>query len=212
MVEELETTISPVKVKLSEVSTARVMELVPLVTVMPLPSVRVAAVGAAGSTTLMSDAQLLIANNALYLTPAVMALTLKYTGASAMPEPVTTTVAPAWIPTITMPTARSFVTTAVTKALPSGSIQARTPTGMYRIAVPSATAAGLGGPSAYLGAAPFCEVAPRSTAAPGVVLVSEKEFDKKTDDVPFWKKPSYWAIVGGVVAVLGGGAYWALKG
>lgn len=174
-------------------------------------AIQMATAAASFSTTAMSVAQSAIAQYAAYLIPAVFALTAKYTRATAPPAVPPPRVQPQQLTTFARLWSPSPGTTS-TKALPAGSIQARTPAGLYRVAVPSATAAGLGGPSASLGAAPFFEVASRSTAAPGAILVSEKDFDKKTGDVPFWKKPTYWAIVGGVVVVVGGGAYWALKG
>ena len=99
---------------------------------------------------------------------------------------------------------------AQTAPLPPGSVQAQTKAGIYRVAVPASQAVGLGGPSVSLGEA-FKELPARQSFTPGVILVSEGDLKKKTGEAkPFWKKPMYWAIVGGVV-VVGGGAYTMIR-
>lgn len=171
---------------------------------------------ATSSTRFMAAAKTAVASAASYLTPAVLALTAKYTKASAPPPPPP----PPAVATSGYSTAAwsalpksLFVTrpkAAFTRPLPAGAIQTRTKTGSYRVAVPAALATGLGGPSISLGEE-FFELPSRPSPSPGAALVTESEFDKKTGEKPFYKKPLYWAILGGVV-VAGGGAWWFMRG
>lgn len=165
---------------------------------------------AATSTTAMGAAKTLIAQYATYLQPAVLGLTAAYTKSTAPPTPP----APPYVaPTNFFTASKRAVFSPVaagTQPLPAGAIQTRTKTGAYRVAVPAAQATGLGGPSFSLGAE-FFELPSRPSQSPGATLVTEGEFDKKTGEKPFYKKPLYWAILGGVV-VAGGGAWWFMRG
>lgn len=158
----------------------------------------------------MAAAKKLVEQYAGYVNPGVVALTAKYTLASKPAPPPPPPPAPAKLPAFFMTAQRATFTPATVKgALPAGAIQTRSKSGLFRVAVPAGTAAGLGGPSMSLGA-DFQELPPRTSAATGARFVSEGEFDKETGQQPFYKKPLYWAIVGGVV-VTGGGAWYLLR-
>lgn len=160
---------------------------------------------ASQNATAMGAAKTLVSSYAAYLTPAVLALTAKYTKAS--PPPPAPSPLPrnaVVLPFFPMKTAYPVSSTA---KLPAGAVQARTKTGMYRIAVPTQFASQLGGPAVSLGAA-FHELPPRSTPTTGVMLVSESNLESKTGTQPFYKKPLVLGGIAAGVAVLGGGAWW----
>jgi hypothetical protein len=164
---------------------------------------------ASTNTSAMAAAKNLVQQYAGFITPGVVALTAKYTG-SALPP------APPPPPSITPmgffpPMQKATIQPAVRKSYPAGSIQARTASGSFRVAVPASQAAGLGGPALALGAAAFFEVSPRPTAATGVRLVSEKEFDNKTGATPFFKRPLVLASIGLGVVGAGVGGYFLLR-
>lgn len=169
-------------------------------------------VGASLSTTVMGAAKTLVAQYAAQIHPAVLALTAVYTKGSVPPTPPP---APIGLDRLKSMTAQQFLPLipfkpeAQTPTLPSGSIQTRSKTGLFRVAVPAAQAAGLDGPS--LAAAAFFELPARSAAADDAQFVSETEFDRQTGSTPFYKRPLYWAVLGGVV-VAGGGAWYLLRG
>lgn len=169
---------------------------------------------AAGNADARSTLMKLIGDNATYINGAVIALSLKYTKAPSAP-PVTPSpaVSPQSVAAILPAFARtgfSVMRPPATAPLPAGSIQALTKFGTYRVAVPAAMAAALGGPPINLGEAALVEIRSRPGLTPGVQVVSEKDLEKKTGELPFWKNPTYWAIVGGT-ALLGGGAWWVLR-
>ena len=164
---------------------------------------------AQSSPQLQAAANTAVATNAGYITPAVLVLTAKYTRAPAPPPPIPSPVSPQ-VPFV-VPMMRMAVTTPTVKPLPVGAIQTRSKTGMFRVAIPARAAAGLGGPAVSLGEA-FFELPPRTFATTGVQTVSETEFDRKTGAAPFYKRPLYWAIAGGVAIAAGTGAYFLLRG
>lgn len=176
---------------------------------------------AMSSTTLMASAKNLIAQYADWLTPAVLGLTAKYTkSAVAPPIPPSPPSAPKPSP-YTTATFRTQMQKAVTMSyaktqaaaaakLPAGAIQARSKSGMYRIAVPAGLAGQLGGPSLSLGAA-FTELPSRTSPALNVQFVSESDLEKKTGTQPFYKKPLVIGLAAGGLAILGGGAFWMTR-
>ena len=158
----------------------------------------------------MSSLKTAISSYAPYLTPAIIALSLKYTNSPVtppIPPGPPMYVNPLFINKLVPMESRAAATTG---SLPAGAIQARSKDGMYRVAVPAGIASQLGGPSASLGAA-FQELPSRANPAPNVRFVSETEFEKNTGTRPFYKKPLYWGGLAAGVAVLGGGAYWMTR-
>jgi len=73
---------------------------------------------------------------------------------------------------------------------------------MFRVAVPNP--GGLGW-SVVDGAAAFTEVAPTAAAPSTATQITETEFDAKTGQLPFYKKPWFWLTVAGGVVAVGGG-------
>lgn len=103
----------------------------------------------------------------------------------------------------TPPTPTTLVPTS-DQTVPAGTITAfSAKTNMWRVAVPTVPA-GLG----IFGATPaFTEQASQPAPPAGATQVPEKEFEAKTGQLPLYKRPLFWAIVGGsVVVLLGGGA------
>jgi hypothetical protein len=97
-------------------------------------------------------------------------------------------------------------TTPSARALPAGSFQAKTAAGSYRVAVPESIAAGLG--RSGLGE-DLVELPPRTAPSTGAILITESELDAKLKK-PFYKRPLYWAMLGGGV-VVAGGAFWLIR-
>lgn len=89
------------------------------------------------------------------------------------------------------------------QAVPPGTITAfSAKTNMWRIAIPS-TAAGFG----IFGATPaFTEIPAQAAPPAGATQVPEKELDAKTGKLPLYKRPLFWAIIGGSAIVLVGGS------
>jgi hypothetical protein len=92
---------------------------------------------------------------------------------------------------------------------PPGTITAfSSSTNMWRVAVPTVTAYGLG----IFGATPeFTEVASVPAPPAGATQVPEKVLVAKTGQLPFYKKPLFWAIVAGSTVVLVGGGVLILR-
>lgn len=129
-------------------------------------------------------------------------LTTKPTAATA-PEPA----APA------APTAPATPTPDASAAAtphPPGTITAFSPKlNMWRVAFPvAAPTAGFG---IFSAAATFVEQAPQAAPNPGDTQVPEKELEAQTGQLPFYKKPLFWAIVAGGVVVLGGGTFFLVR-
>jgi hypothetical protein len=173
-------------------------------------ALQMALVIASTNTTAMAAAKDAIATNASYISNAVRGLAAAYTVSKkppAAPKPPLQPSAP-FMPLMTAQYAKPAAP--VPAAAKSLAIQARSAkTGLWRVAVPESLAAGLGGPAMSLGAA-YHELPARATMEPGVRVVSESELEKKTGAAPIYKKPWFWAALGGGALVLGGGI-WFLR-
>ena len=177
-------------------------------------AIQVASALASVNVQAMGALKTAISSYAPYLTPAIIALSLKYTKSPVAPPmpaapPSNATLHNTFF--TSMVPGLKFHAASTTGNLPAGSIQTRSKNGMYRVAAPSGIASQLGGPSVSLGAA-FQELPSRTTPVPNVRFVSEPEFEKDTGTRPFYKKPLYWGGLAAGVAVLGGGAYWMTRG
>lgn len=158
------------------------------------------------NSTLMGAAKTAIRQYAQYLSAGVRGLTALYARSSAPPMPPAPTFQP---PTgMLMPGLGPY--SSPSAKLPATAIQARTKDGLFRVAIPSMIASGLGGPSMDLGAS-YQELPVRMKMAPGVPLVSVGDFEDKTGTTPLYKKPWFIAAIGGGVVVLGGGTYLIMR-
>lgn len=162
---------------------------------------QVALASAMISTQAMATAKELIASQAVTLQLAIIAYTAKRAGSNPPPAPASTgTPAPKFMVFQTMQKAST------SPSLPAGSLQAKTARGTYRVAVPKSFTSGLGGAS--LGES-LVELPSRSGPSTGATLVTEKDLDNALKP-PFYKRPLYWAALGGGLA-LAGGAYWMIR-
>jgi hypothetical protein len=161
--------------------------------------------GAMQNSTLFAGAKAAIESQSATLNIAVLAAVAKRTF-SAQP-PTSPTSPGSKLPQMSL--VQSFQmksTTPSARALPAGSFQAKTAAGSYRVAVPESIAAGLG--RSGLGE-DLVELPPRTAPSTGAILITESELDAKLKK-PFYKRPLYWAMLGGGV-VVAGGAFWLIR-
>lgn len=118
-------------------------------------------------------------------------------GTAAATPPTPAAAAASMLPKVAVPKA---------KAYPAGSIATTSPAG-YRVAIPASTQL-----QGELMAAPYMEVGLEQQKPANVMLVSERDFEKKTGKGFFrLGNPLMWAAFAGGAAVLGGGAYFLLR-